>query len=65
MRLNTRDAIIGDNTAADAAFLIPRDGQPPLQVNGLARFVTTRGGAYGFLPSLTAVRYLGDMAVRT
>jgi deferrochelatase/peroxidase EfeB len=60
----TRDPIIGDNATADAAFLIPREGQPTLQVNGLARFVTTRGGAYGFLPSLTAVRHLGDIAAR-
>ena len=60
----TRDAIIGDNAAARRVFLIPRDGQPTLQLSGLARFVTTRGGAYGFLPSLTAVRHLGDVAIR-
>ena len=60
----TRDAIIGDNGAPDASFLIPRDGQPALQLTGLARFVTTRGGAYGFLPSLTAVRHLADVANR-
>lgn len=60
----TRDAIIGDNAAPDASFLIPRDGQPTLPLSGLARFVTTRGGAYGFLPSLTALRHLGDVAIR-
>jgi Dyp-type peroxidase family len=58
----TRDAIIGDNSAVDAAFLIPRDGQPTLPLNGLSRFVTTRGGTYGFLPSLPAVRHLGEVA---
>ena len=61
----TRDAIIGDNGGGAASFLMPRDGQPTLQIDGLARFVTTRGGAYGFLPSLTAVRHLGDVAIRT
>ena len=61
----TRDAIIGDNTSADAAFLIPRADQPTIQLDGLSRFVTTRGGAYGFLPSLTAVRHLGEIARRS
>ncbi|MDQ5855136.1 MAG: hypothetical protein M3302_02180 [Actinomycetota bacterium] len=27
---------------------------------GLSRFVTTRGGAYCFLPSVTAIRYLAN-----
>jgi Dyp-type peroxidase family len=58
----TRDAIIGDNSRAGAAFLIPREGQPTIQLDGLSRFVTTRGGAYVFLPSLSAVRYLGEIA---
>ena len=58
----TRDAIIGDNSSAGAAFLIPREGQPAIQLDGLSRFVTTRGGAYGFLPSLSAVRHLGEIA---
>jgi Dyp-type peroxidase family len=58
----TRDAIIGDNSAPGAAFLIPREGQPTIELQGLSRFVTCRGGAYGFLPSLTALAYLGDVA---
>jgi hypothetical protein len=58
----TRDAIIGDNSAADATFLVPRDGQSTIVLNGLARFVTCRGGAYAFLPSTTALRHLGQVA---
>ena len=34
----TRDAIIGDNAAPDASFLIPREGQPTLQLSGLVAF---------------------------
>jgi hypothetical protein len=30
-------------------------------LDGLSRFVTTRGGAYCFLPSVTALRYLADL----
>jgi deferrochelatase/peroxidase EfeB len=58
----TRDAIIGDNAAAASTFLVPRDGQPTIVLSGLARFVTCRGGAYAFLPSMTALRYLGQVA---
>jgi Dyp-type peroxidase family len=59
---SSRDAIIGDNSSPDAVFLLPREGQPTVQLGGLSRFVTCRGGAYCFLPSVTAVRYLGRVA---
>ena len=32
------------------------------QLKGLSRFVITRGGEYGFLPSLSALRWLGDLS---
>jgi Dyp-type peroxidase family len=32
------------------------------RVTGIPRFITTRGGAYAFLPSLTALRYLSTLA---
>lgn len=60
----TRDAIIGDNVEGDAVFLVPREGQPTLQLTGLSRFVRCRGGAYCFLPSVTAIRYLSRVARR-
>ena len=31
------------------------------RVSGIPRFVTTRGGAYFFLPGLTALTYLASM----
>ena len=40
------------------AFTLPRDGGPARRVTGLPQFVTVRGGAYFFLPSLRALRYV-------
>jgi hypothetical protein len=31
-----------------------------IRLRGLPRFVWTRGGAYTFLPSLSAIRFLGS-----
>jgi deferrochelatase/peroxidase EfeB len=59
---DTRDPILGDNSNADAAFLVPREGQKPVRLNGLTRFLTTRGGAYCFLPSATGLRYIARVA---
>jgi Dyp-type peroxidase family len=54
---DTRDPVIGDND--ESSFLIPVDGQKaPLVLTGLSRFVSCRGAAYGFLPSITAIRHL-------
>jgi deferrochelatase/peroxidase EfeB len=38
-------------------FTMPRSGTLPRRVSGLPQFVTVRGGAYFFLPSLRALRY--------
>lgn len=38
-------------------FTIPGDGSVRRRVSGLPQFVTVRGGAYFFLPSLRALRY--------
>ena len=32
-----------------------------MRLNGLPRFVVTRGGEYCFLPGLNALRWLGDL----
>ena len=52
----TRDPLCGNVEPADAPFVAP--GDPKVEVTGLPRFVTTRGGAYLFLPSMTALRRL-------
>ncbi len=56
---DARDPVAG---AADGAgaYSIPR--RPiPRRVHGLASFVVTRGGEYGFMPSLSALRWLADL----
>jgi Dyp-type peroxidase family len=46
---------------ADAKFVIPVDpesGRAPFICSGIPQFVTTRGGAYFFIPSITALRMI-------
>lgn len=54
----TQDPLIGDGKG-EVRFKIPVQGQAPRAISGFSRFVTTRGGAYCFLPSLSALRWMG------
>jgi Dyp-type peroxidase family len=56
---NTKDPIVG-SADGKAAYTIPRR---PLRrrLAPLPRFVVTRGGEYCFLPSLSALSWLGDL----
>jgi deferrochelatase/peroxidase EfeB len=56
----TKDPLIGDHTDGAGSFVIPRP-EGPVVLAGIARFVTTRGGAYCFLPSITGIRYLASL----
>ena len=47
----TADCPVGD------AFTMPKDGNLRCRISGLRQFVTVRGGAYFFLPSLRVLRY--------
>ncbi|MFZ0409407.1 MAG: hypothetical protein WAM11_15055 [Cyanobium sp.] len=54
---------IAGNHGEGARFVIPADpqsGQPPFICSGLRTFVETRGGAYFFVPSLTALRLIAQ-----
>ena len=42
-------------------FSIQRAAGPSEKLSGLPRFVNVRGGAYFFLPSLSAIRYLASL----
>jgi len=53
--VGNREPLPGDPLAAE--FTIPRADGLRRRVSGLPQFVTVRGGAYFFLPSLRAVRY--------
>ncbi len=48
----TKDPVIGAQADRAGSFSIPRP-ERPVVLPGLPRFVTTRGGAYYFLPSIT------------
>jgi deferrochelatase/peroxidase EfeB len=53
--LGTRESIPG--CAITSSFTVPGDGSLRRRISGLRQFVTVRGGAYFFLPSLRALRY--------
>ena len=57
----TNDALIGNNIPAFSAFTIPLASGGVIRLEGFPRFVTTRGGAYTFLPGLPALRYLATL----
>lgn len=55
------DPLIGANTPETSRFdLMLKDGKT-YSLRGFPRFVTTRGGAYTFLPSLPAIEYLSKL----
>jgi Dyp-type peroxidase family len=51
----------GMEGSANGAFSLPRPSGPSRKVPGLPQFVTVRGGAYFFLPSLRALRFFGGL----
>ncbi len=53
----TKDPLLGDHSDGAGSFTIPRPAGPVV-LDGFSRFVTTRGGAYLFLPGITGIRYL-------
>lgn len=58
----SNDPLIGANAPETSWFdLTTRTGET-IRLRGFKRFVTTRGGAYTFLPSLPAIRWLARLA---
>jgi Dyp-type peroxidase family len=54
-----KDPIVGSNDEG-GDFIVPR--RPVRRrLQGLPRFVVTRGGEYGFMPGLRALRWLADL----
>jgi deferrochelatase/peroxidase EfeB len=54
------DPVVGPQPVGGGRFTVPQD---PVRhrAEGLPRFVTTRGGAYLFLPSVRALTYLASL----
>lgn len=57
----SNDPITGANDPATSWFDLPLKSGGTIRLRGLPEFVSTRGGAYTFLPSLKAIRYLGSL----
>lgn len=57
----SNDPLLGANTPETSRFdlTLPKGGR--ITIRGFPRFVRVRGGAYTFLPSLTAIRYLSKL----
>jgi Dyp-type peroxidase family len=61
--LGNRESIPGCPVTSN--FTIPGEGTLPHRISGLRRFVTVKGGAYFFLPSLRALRYFAETGTAT
>jgi DyP dimeric alpha+beta barrel domain len=57
----SNDALTGANDPSTSWFDIPLKSGATIRLRGLPRFVRTRGGAYTFLPSLSAIKYLASL----
>lgn len=56
-----RDPLIGGHQPGDGPFVIPMgDGRQPIVLRDLPPFTRTRGTAYLFFPSLTALQLIAD-----
>jgi Dyp-type peroxidase family len=63
---NERDALTGNHPPEGGSVVIqadPSDPHPPFFCNKLPRFVETRGGDYFFIPSITALRMIGEGSI--
>jgi len=59
----SNDPITGTNDPETSWFDLPLKSGGTIRLRGLPEFVSTRGGAYTFLPSLSAIRYLGSLTM--
>ena len=57
----SNDPVVGANDPGSSWFDMPLKSGATIRLRGLPRFVQTRGGAYTFLPSISAIRYLGSL----
>ncbi len=57
----SNDPLLGANDPETSWFDIPLKSGEVIRLRGLPRFIQTRGGAYTFLPSISAIRHLGSL----
>jgi len=58
-----KDPILGNQPPAGGRYRIPGPTKPQTVVRGMSTFITTKAGAYFFLPSITALRYVSALPV--
>jgi deferrochelatase/peroxidase EfeB len=59
----SKDPMIGTQDPAESIFVIPQaNGSPPIKITGLSTFITTKAAAYCFLPSVTAIKFISNLA---
>jgi deferrochelatase/peroxidase EfeB len=58
----SNDPLLGANDPVTSWFDLPLPGGDKIRLRKLPRFVTTKGGAYTFLPSISAIGYLGSLS---
>lgn len=59
----SNDPIAGANDPGMSWFDLPLKSGGAIRLRGFPQFVRTRGGAYTFLPSLSAIRFLGSQTM--
>jgi hypothetical protein len=59
--IGPNDPIVGANDPGTSWFDLPLKSGGKIRLPGFPEFVSTRGGAYTFLPSLKAIRFLGSL----
>ena len=65
VRLNpkSKDPIAGAPDPGDGVFVIPQaNGAPPIEIKGFSSFLRTKATAYCFLPSITALKFISNLA---
>jgi Dyp-type peroxidase family len=58
-----KDPLLGTNDVNDSIFKIPQAEGEPIVLKGFPQFIKTRGSAYVFLPSMTALKYIAQAEV--
>jgi hypothetical protein len=55
--------MVGTQNPAESIFVIPQaNGASPIELTGFSSFLTTKAAAYCFLPSLTALKFIANLA---
>jgi Dyp-type peroxidase family len=58
----SNDPLVGANDDETGWFDVPLKSGATIRLKTMPRFVQTRGGAYTFLPSISAIRFLGSLS---